>query len=202
MAYNRGEPDAFSDVFLLFNREIRYFIRKLINDDDLSNDLTQESFIKLFNQQNQFAGLENIRAYLGVIARNICFDHFRKLKKEKKIFLKNRGIEFELNGFELSIFDTNQNEMIEATVLKIVCESVDELPGQCQLVYKKLYFEEKDVATVADEMSLTQDTIRSQRRRGLKLLIEKLKEKTSGKGLFMVFVLVYLYGMQSNQATL
>lgn len=61
-----------------YDKIYKYFFFKM-NNQDLAEDLTQETFLKYFDQ-NTYVDHGKSLAYLYTIARNLCIDYFRKEK--------------------------------------------------------------------------------------------------------------------------
>lgn len=59
-----------------YDKIYRYCYYK-VNDSDLAEDLTQETFLKYF-AQNAYIERGKMLAYLYTIARNLCMDAFRR----------------------------------------------------------------------------------------------------------------------------
>ncbi len=58
----------------------RFFMHQTMGDEMLSDDLAQETFIKLYYSIKQFKGLSNFSTYLYRIAYNVFQDHLRRHK--------------------------------------------------------------------------------------------------------------------------
>ena len=56
----------------------RFFLHQTMGDEMLSDDLAQETFIKLYYSIKQFKGLANLSTYLYRIAYNVLQDHLRR----------------------------------------------------------------------------------------------------------------------------
>jgi len=63
-----------------YYKEILIFIRGMVKDKELAKDLTQETYIKVLEKEN-YQNLENKKAYLYKIAKNLVIDRVRKNKK-------------------------------------------------------------------------------------------------------------------------
>lgn len=58
----------------------RFFLHQTMGDEMLSDDLAQETFIKLYYSIKQFKGLAHFSTYLYRIAYNVFQDHLRRNK--------------------------------------------------------------------------------------------------------------------------
>lgn len=72
---------AFAVLVEQHHRAIRrFFLHHTAGDEMLSDDLAQETFIRLYYSIKQFKGLSSFSTYLYRIAYNIYQDHLRRLK--------------------------------------------------------------------------------------------------------------------------
>lgn len=58
--------------------ELRHYITKQVSDHHLAEDLIQEAFLRAMVQGTKFCTLEDPRAWLFQVCRNLLVDHWRK----------------------------------------------------------------------------------------------------------------------------
>ena len=58
-----------------FNR--RFFLNQTLGDEQLSDDLAQDTFIKAYTNLQKFRGLSNFSTWLFRIAYNVHYDYVR-----------------------------------------------------------------------------------------------------------------------------
>jgi RNA polymerase sigma factor (sigma-70 family) len=176
-AFIQGKEEGFKAVYSLFFQQISYFTYNLISNRQESEDITVTTFVKLFKLHQKFETYNNIRAFLFITARNNCLDYLRSAKR-RKVFSKDFSVmDMPEENLSEESFDTPlQNEMIQGAALKKIYEAVEMLPGQCQLIFKMLFFDGMKTDDVARELSITTETVRSQKRRALNLLRLRLAD--------------------------
>lgn len=67
-------------LYVSHHDRVYQFIYFLVGDDELAQDLTQETFIKAIQHIQQFRGQASEKTWLTKIARNCVYDHFRRKK--------------------------------------------------------------------------------------------------------------------------
>ena len=67
-------------------KELKNFIFKRVRDRDLTNDISQEVLLKVYNFCKAKSGVKNVRSWLFQIAQNTIIDHHRR---QSKISYKN-----------------------------------------------------------------------------------------------------------------
>ncbi len=63
------------------------FIYRMINDYEMSHDLTQDTFIRVFMNIKKVKNEEHFRPWIITIARNIARDYLRKIKRQPTVSL-------------------------------------------------------------------------------------------------------------------
>lgn len=72
---------ALSALYRRYSQRIYTYCRKIIGDNQIAEDLLQETFIKLYDSGKQSRLIENFPAYLMTIARNLCLSYRARNRK-------------------------------------------------------------------------------------------------------------------------
>jgi len=118
------ENERKNHVFLI---NLREYVKKCItfhlkNQKSDIEDLTQESFFKIINID--LNKVENIKGYVGTIARNSCYDFFKKAS--------NRSTQVELSVVESECFLPEDLEEEKKEILYLLKEIIDEMTQNCK----------------------------------------------------------------------
>lgn len=88
-----GDLDSFNRLVLLYQKEIYNFCLRLTGNIETAEDMTQETFISTWKGIKGLKG-DNFKYWLLRIARNVCYDYFRSIKRRPAVSLEaNPGIE-------------------------------------------------------------------------------------------------------------
>lgn len=172
-AFTRRDPDAFKAVFDLFYIELRYFVEKVISDPEEAQDITSETFTKLYKRCDRFETLANIKAFLFITARNNCLDF---LRYKKRMQTRQKELQKEMDA-RLSDDGSFVIELIEAGVTARIYKEVERLPAECKKVFKLLFYEGMEQSEVASALDINISTVRSQKSKALQLLRVSLSDK-------------------------
>ncbi|MCL2246207.1 MAG: sigma-70 family RNA polymerase sigma factor [Lentimicrobiaceae bacterium] len=95
-----GEEKAFSDLVKMHQADIRrLFFNMVDGNEELSKDLTQETFKKAWLNIGKFQGKAKFRTWLDPIAKNIFRDYLRS-KDNKKTKLTSRfGVDLDVEKY-------------------------------------------------------------------------------------------------------
>ncbi|MCF6464420.1 RNA polymerase sigma factor [Clostridium sp. Cult2] len=71
----------FEEVYYLYFREVFLYIRSLSGDENIAEEVTQQTFFKALKAINSFDGSKDIRAWLFTIAKNTYFSYYKRNKR-------------------------------------------------------------------------------------------------------------------------
>ena len=69
--------ECFSVIFKRYSNKIYLYIKKVLGDETLAEDILQDTFIKFLKSLETNIPIHNVLAYLLKIARNLCLNHVR-----------------------------------------------------------------------------------------------------------------------------
>jgi RNA polymerase sigma-70 factor (ECF subfamily) len=77
-ALREGNQEAFEAVYLRYVSSIRGFLSALVRSDEVGYELTQDTFVLLWERRENIDPQGNIGGYLHVMARNTALKYFNK----------------------------------------------------------------------------------------------------------------------------
>ncbi|MCX2454227.1 RNA polymerase sigma-70 factor [Pedobacter sp. PLR] len=148
-----------------------YYGWTIIHDKETSRDLVQEAFICYWNQKEQVSSnLIQIRNFLYVNVKNACLKHLR----HDKVVDKYMGLQDPDPVEEASAL----NKMIHAEVLGEIYAAIATLPEGCRKISKMGYLEGLKNQEIADQLGISINTVKTQKKRALQLLRLKLSPES------------------------
>jgi RNA polymerase sigma-70 factor (family 1) len=177
--FRNGNETAIRKLYVLYYRPLCYFNQKLINFSQEAEDISTETFLKLLQKRNDFDSLSDIKSFLFTASKNACLDFLRKEKRHNK---SHQEISL-LSPLE-ELF--GEQEMITAKVLQAIYAEIENLPNQCQQVFKSIFIEGKSTAMIAEEMGISPQTVLNQKTKALqKIRLALRQENVLYAGLFL-----------------
>jgi len=148
--YINGDNSSFEILLTRHKSRVFAFIMSKIKNRDITEDIFQDTFIKVINslQRGKYNEEGKFLPWMMRIAHNLVIDHFRKEAKMKKIRPTD-----EFNIFDV-INDGSRNQeedMIRKRVHADLNMLINDLPEDQMEVLKMRYFEDmsfKKIATV------------------------------------------------------
>jgi RNA polymerase sigma factor (sigma-70 family) len=123
-------------------------IYRMVNDYDMSRDLTQDTFIRIFMNIKKVKNEKHFRAWVFTIARNIARDYLRKIKRHPTVSLDEVS---ELAG--PPEFEMTRRSMI-------IQDALSRLNERDQMLLTLSYFKGFNLREVADIMNISEKSIK------------------------------------------
>ncbi len=88
-AFLHGDSGSFELLVSRYQRPVYYTVRAMVFDREEARDITQQAFIKVFNNLGRLKKRENFRGWLFKIAANLARDFLRRRRNEVDIEAHN-----------------------------------------------------------------------------------------------------------------
>jgi len=157
----------FNLFFEEFFESLYRFTLKYTEDEAVSRDITQETFIKLYEKRSDFEVEEKAKSFAYTTAKNKSLDYLKHKKVEEK-YSKYLDPETEEASFV--------NEVTYQETIRIVRQAVEQLPPQCRAVILH-NLSGKGNQEIADLMGISINTVKTQKKIAYKILREILGSK-------------------------
>lgn len=149
-AYASGDNEAFDTLLRRHQDRIFNYILRIIKNEDIANDIFQETFVKAILTIKQGRYTENGRfpAWISRIAHNLIIDHYRQEKSEN---VQSADIQ------DVDIF--NRKDLCEATIEDVIIADqirddvkflIELLPELQREVLKMRYYQNLSFKEIAE----------------------------------------------------
>ena len=88
-AYLEGNEYAFEVLMNRYQDRLVNYVNRLIHDFDMSADLAQEAFIRVYRNVNRYQGQYQFSTWLYRIATNLAIDEMRRRERKGRVFFHN-----------------------------------------------------------------------------------------------------------------
>lgn len=159
--------DTFEKLFRDNYPRLCHFAQQFLNDDDAAKDIVQEVFVAYWNLNNQPpAGQVPAKGFLYASVRNACLNRLRRQKLEQS-FLNTQEADPTEDAIAL-------NAIIRSEVMAELHQLITTLPENCQRIFRMGYLEGLKNPQIAEELGISINTVKTQKKRGLQLLKMRL----------------------------
>lgn len=158
-----GDANAFEVIYNRYVDKIYRFVYFRINEKDMVDDLTNEIFLKTWRQIRDNKKIDNLKAYLYKITRNLIIDHYRTRREQIDIEKVPHLVD---DGQDL-VSEINLTDDLEYLKKKIKNLRTD---YREVLIFR--YIEDLTIAEIAEILDKTEGAVKVMTHRA----INKLKE--------------------------
>ncbi len=148
--YVKGEMEAFDEIIDRHKDRIFTYILHIVKDEDLANDLFQETFVKtIMNiKEGRYAENGKFSAWLTRVAHNLIIDHYRQVKVERVQSTDNTELNI-LNRKELCE-ETIEDSMVTSQIHQDIRRLIKALPETQREVLLMRYYKNMSFKEIAD----------------------------------------------------
>ncbi len=134
---------AFNLIVKKYQQKVYSLTRKMVIDHDDANDLTQDTFIKVWNNLSNFRQDAQLFTWIYRIATNECLNFLAK--KRRKFFVPIVDVEAQLSSY------IDQGKYITGDEIQLKLQkAILTLPEKQRLVFNMKYFEELKYEEISD----------------------------------------------------
>ncbi|HCC50854.1 MAG TPA: RNA polymerase subunit sigma-24 [Porphyromonadaceae bacterium] len=148
--YAQGNNSAFDVLLKRYQKSIHSYIFYIVRNNDLTEDIFQETFLKVIMtiKQGRYVDNGKFKAWITRIAHNLIIDNFRQERNENTI--SNDEVEVDLLN-DMKLCDLNVEEhMLQEQVYSDVKKLVKHLPDNQREVLEMRYYQDMSFKEIAD----------------------------------------------------
>lgn len=174
-----GDSQAFETLVERYQQPLINFFFTNTRDRQFSEDLTQETLLRVYDQAWDYLPTGRFRGWMYRIARNLLIDNIRR-RSHDALVRSVRGTGDEncvLAGLAEEVISP-QDSADQRELATLVDELLEDLPEEQRLTFTLHHFAELSLPEVADIMHSSTATTKSR----LRLARDKLREKLTARG--------------------
>ena len=172
-----GDDSAFSELVKRHQKALLRMCLRILRDQDLAEDVVQDSFIKAYRKIHSFEGRSAFKSWLFQIAVNTARNKLRGMKREV----------VDIDKVSLSVGATAEKGLIQDVVKEALLQQVERLPDKQRTALMLRIYEDMSFKEIAQVMDCPYDTAKANYRHGLLKVKEAFKDDASMKGLFKLY---------------
>ncbi|OAV69916.1 RNA polymerase sigma factor sigM [Bacteroidales bacterium Barb6XT] len=148
--YAEGDNAAFDVLLNRHKSSIHSYIYYIVRNRDITEDIFQETFVKVIVTIKQGRYTENgkFKAWITRIAHNLIIDHFRQERTENTI--SNDEVEVDLFNNMKLCDSTIEDDLVRTQVFSDVKKLVQFLPESQREVLEMRYYRDLSFKEIAD----------------------------------------------------
>lgn len=149
-----GDQEAFTLFFEAFKNKIYSFSFAFTHSAETAEEITQDVFIRVWTNRESLNEIENMDAWLSTVTRNLCFNHLKKLARERKaknILLKT----------QTETEDSVEQYLSYKEKASQVSEAIEQLSPQQRLIFRLNRDKGLKNEEIAHRLNLSPNTVKT-----------------------------------------
>ena len=125
--FQAGDKNAYVELVNRYKDRLTNFVYYFLKDEELSEDIVQDTFIKLYEKKHYYKPVAKFSTWIYTIARNLANTELRKKNRVKIMYLSQMNND--MKNYELKSKDQSLNSKIENEyLLDELHLAIDRLP--------------------------------------------------------------------------
>ncbi|MCG8390653.1 MAG: sigma-70 family RNA polymerase sigma factor [Cytophagales bacterium] len=150
--HEKDTPVDIEQVYRKYFDRLFSYARIICDSEELAKDVVSDFFYRLLKNRTDLSKVDNLEVYLAVGVKNLCIQRLKKSSKVKQ------------NAVLLTTVDyIDPQQVLLGKELKALLDKiVNELPDQCQLVFRMSKEQGMTNREIADELQIGLGTVKTQ----------------------------------------
>lgn len=171
--FRNGKEAALDYVFHHHYASLHAFTLRLVNDEDIANDVVVESFMKLWKKRHLFTEIKGLIGYLYAIIRNTSYAELNEAKRYKKHTADYGYLSDKYEDWAMKM----ETEEIRAKLLQLIWHDMQDMPPKMKEVFRLAYLEGKLAPEIAKILNVSVNTVKTHKKIAMKKVRDSLRKK-------------------------
>lgn len=157
--YANGENEAFASLLNRHNKRIFSYILFYVKDEDVANDIFQDTFFRAITviRQHRYSANDKFFSFLCRVAHNLIIDYFRARKSENQVGEECLDYANVLQQADLQ--DANiEDKLVASQILRDVKKLMNELPDTQREIVRMRFYENLSFKEIAELTNISINT--------------------------------------------
>ena len=164
-----GDLDAFEALFREHQKEVYYWVVRIVRDRGIAEDLTVETFWRIYRARARFDPAGNFQGWARRIATNAALDHLRSARHETELPEDLAG-------------PPEPDSAVHRETREQIREAFRQLPAKYRLVATLALIEEEPYEKIAEAAGISAALVKIRVFRAVRMLRKKLSSLAASLG--------------------
>jgi RNA polymerase sigma-70 factor (ECF subfamily) len=167
-----GNQKAFEKLVVKYQKRIYSTVRRMVLDHDDTNDIVQDTFVKVYTHLHRFDDRYPFYPWLHRIAINTTLNHQKKRSRRKEHFATEGEMEFSKAG---SADENPMKETLHRELEDRIAEAMERLPFDQRIVFVLRTSDGLSYQEISEQLNVSVGTVMSRLSRAREKLRDLLK---------------------------
>ena len=159
-----GDENAFESLIRKYQKQVHAHALRKIGDFHIAEDITQETFLQVYQNLETLKDLTQFRNWLHAIVNNLCIAWFRKNRLQVQSLEETHISEIETEAYSRYVATEHVKTTAEAH-RDLVKKLLTKLKESDREVITLHYFEEMSSSEIGEFLGVSENTVKSRLRR-------------------------------------
>ncbi|SEM31046.1 RNA polymerase sigma-70 factor, ECF subfamily [bacterium A37T11] len=182
---SNGDERAFSELFRWYSGPLAEFVQKLTDSLELTEEIVQDAFIKVWLRRDTLPQIEHFSNYLFILCRNHAFAILKKQAAQ-------RVMQLEVEKYLQEDAELDELDNPAEHYRQLIDQAVTHLPEQQQKVYSLSRYDRLKHQEIAAQLHISPETVKKH----IQLAVEFIKKEVENeynKGIILILTSYFLY---------
>ncbi len=182
---SEGNEEAFASLFHAYRDKLFAFILKLSDSRQMSEDIVQDVFLKIWSKRKDLSDIDNFNAYLFRMAHNHAINLLKRRSKEILIRAKRENTPSSLSCPDKQLIFNNMQDRLQSVV--------ESLPPRQKEIYRLKREQGLKRDEIAQKLQLSPSTVKNHLRQALQTIRSEMRQYTPGIFIFLGLILLFCF---------
>ncbi|MBJ6368057.1 RNA polymerase sigma factor [Snuella sedimenti] len=178
-AVKNGDEKAFRALYELQVEGLKIFINGFTKDSSQTDDILQDTFIKLWDSRKKIDPRYSIKGYLYTAAYNTYIDKYRKMKREQVVLEEWR--------YKRILETIQEDDAVNRERVKQVKVAIEKLPPKCKKIFNMCKYDNMKYVEIAESLNISTKTVHAQMCKAYSIIKKDVKFNKTNLLLFVNF---------------
>ena len=173
LSLKKGEKSAFEEIYADFFGVIYHLSYQYLKDTKISEEIVQDTFMKLWDIRETLNEQFNIRNFLYTITKNNCLNY---LRNQKTILKHQENLKYLEMQFNYEALDKLGSYIEFEELRSKIDQAITALPDDLRETFLLSRFDELSYKEIAQKLSVSVKTVEARMTKSLKILRHELAD--------------------------
>lgn len=170
-----GNQKAFSILHKALYSKMYSKVILIIKEDELANDILQDTFVKLWLRRTYIGKIDNVPQYFFVAARSMCINYIRDCKKAERAMLE---IGYNIDkDYQVSIEEVIVERELSLGHRKFIETALSCLPPRQSEVMQLRFYESLDLKEIGLQTGIKYQSVVNNMYRAVRTLRDRYSDE-------------------------
>ena len=177
--FSEGDASAFEIIYNKYFNSVFYFAKRFVIDVQAAEDITSETFVKLWTRHGDFENIHKLTSFLYITTRNACINILRTGKRHSEY---QQQLSYLLSQ---ESDEAIAQQQLTGRIYQYIYEEIEKLPPQEMKVFKLAFIDGLSNEEIAEQLNINNQSVRNHKTRALKAIRLAIADKDIYKMLLL-----------------